>query len=225
MRKWVKIVIPTALLTAAIIVCAVRWQAWFGMPDEPQWTGDTIDYRFPQPEPDSLANGLTFLILGDIHSNLTRTEYDSLAARVPEAQVVLQTGDWMERGYEYYRQLLLREWTNSALYGTPVIACPGNHEYNKKWPNSLMPAWSNTFYAPAAEGIPGVNYYMDFPTVRLIVLDSNPLDRIMEFTRLLTWLRQTMYTAGDKYIVVLVKLQSVTHHYHNLVMLVKQQEC
>ena len=201
MRKWVKIAIPIVLSAAAAIVCAVRWQAWFGMPDEPVWTGDVIDSVLTSPTDEE---GLTFLVMGDIHSNLTRDDYDTLAARVPQADVVLQTGDWMERGQEYYRQQLLREWSHSALNGKPVIACPGNHEYNKGFPKELSEAWQKTFYAPSVEGIKGANYYVDFPFMRLIVLDTNPMDRIVEMTRLLTWLRKAMYGAEGKYIVVMM---------------------
>lgn len=203
MRRWVKITIPTILLATAAIVCAVRWQAWFGMPDEPAWTGDTIQYSMPGL--DSIPQGnLTFLILGDIHSNLTRDDYDLLAQRVPKADAVIQTGDWLERGQDYYRQLLFREWTQSGLNGLPVIACPGNHEYSKSLPKTLLPAWEETFYSASADGIPGVNYYIDFPAMRLIVIDTNPLNHIVYLTRALTWLRQAMYSAGDRYIVVLM---------------------
>jgi predicted phosphodiesterase len=203
MRKWVKITIPVVLLAAAVIVCAVRWQAWFGMPDEPVWTGDTIEYVFPSPTTnDQLPT--TFLVLGDIHSNLTRDDYDLLAQRVPDANAVIQVGDWMDRGQFYYRQLLLREWTNSQLFGLPVIACPGNHEYTKGFRKTLSQAWAETFYSPSATGIQGVNYYIDYPQLRIIVLDTNPLKHIVDCTRLLTWLRQAMYSAGDRYIVVLM---------------------
>ena len=182
MPKWLKITIPCLLLAVGAVLCILRWQAWFGMPAEPQWNGETIDYTFPSPGTSSRQTGgvasaekgdslitsdsvLTLLVLGDIHSQLTRATYDTLAARVPQADAVLQVGDWMERGQNYYRQLLLREWTNSALYGLPVIATPGNHEYSKGLHKSLSPVWEETFTHPANGpiGVPGVSYYMDLP--------------------------------------------------------------
>ena len=205
MRRWLKISLITLLLAGSAVLCIVRWQAWFGMPPEPKWTGDTIQYVFPRPTSNSASgltsnspkDDLTILVLGDIHSHLTRAEYDTLAARVPQAQVVVQTGDWMERGQEYYRQLLLREWTHSALYGLPVISCPGNHDYSKGIHKTLSPVWQETFGE-------NPNYYVDFPQMRLIVMDTNPLTHLLALTRELTWLRETMYSAGDKYIVVLM---------------------
>lgn len=209
MRRWVKITIPSIMLAAAAIVCAVRWQAWFVTPDEPQWTGDTIEYTFPSPVHPITHSPLTFLVLGDIHSNLTREDYNLLAQRVPQADIVLQTGDWLERGQFYYRQQLLREWTNSALNGLPVVVTPGNHEYSKGFCAALAPAWEETFlnhdtlFADTPY-VDGVNYYLDFPSLRLIVIDTNPLDRIMEMTRLVTWVRQALYTAGDRFVVVMM---------------------
>ena len=221
MKRWVKILIPSLLLTVGVVICVLRWQAWFGMPAEPQWTGDTIDYVFPTFAQDTVpgfvysADGwldtvsplsLDLILLGDIHNRLSREDYDSLAARVPEADAVVQVGDWLHRGQNYYRQLLLREWTASRLCGLPVINCPGNHEYSKGIRKTLSPVWSETFPQPCngPEGVPGKHYYVDFRHLRYIVIDSNPLVRLVYLTRTLTWLREAMSTAGDRYVVVMM---------------------
>ena len=206
MRKWVKITIPSLLLAGGVVLCIIRWQAWFGMPAEPKWNGETIDYTFPSPYTNDSDGCLTFLVLGDVHSQLTRANYDTLAARVPQADAVLQVGDWMERGQNYYYQLLLREWTNSALYGTPVIATPGNHEYSKGIRKTLSPVWQRAFTYPdnGPVGVPGASYFIDFPQMRLICIDTNPLVRLVDLMRTLTWLRQAMYTADGRFIVVMM---------------------
>ena len=205
MRKWIYIVSAAILLAAGAVICAVRWQAWFVIPDEPHWTGDTLQvtFRTPDSENDSIS---TILVLGDIHSRLTRADYDTLSSRVPEADLVIQVGDWMERGQEYYRQMLLREWTNSALNGLPVIACPGNHEYTKGVHKELSPAWSMTFIHPSngPVGVPGASYWLDIPQMRIIAIDTNPLTHIVYLTRTLTWLREAMYSAGDRAVVVIM---------------------
>lgn len=206
MRKWIWIILITLLVAGGAIVCVIRWQAWFGMPAEPQWNGETLDYTFPAFEQDVTPESLDILVLGDIHSRLTRADYDTLAARVPQADVVAQIGDWMDRGQNYYYQLLLREWTNSDLYGMPVIATPGNHEYTKGVHKTLSETWERAFTHPnnGPQDVPGVSYYIDLPSVRMIVIDTNPLVRMVHLTRTLTWLRQAMYSAGDKYIVVMM---------------------
>lgn len=210
MRKWVYILIASILLVVGAVICAFRWQAWFVTPPEPHWTGTTIDSTFQCPisnHQSLITNPRTILVLGDIHSRLTHADYDTLAARVPDAEIVMQVGDWMERGQEYYRQLLLREWQASALNGLPVIACPGNHEYSKGIHKTLSPAWSNTFMHPenGPIGVPGASYWIDLSdNLRIIAIDTNPLSHIVYMTRTLTWLRELMKSAGDRYIIVLM---------------------
>ena len=222
MRKGIKIALWTILLAGGIITCAVRWQVWFGMPAEPKWTGDTLSYTFRSVcdsqcvIADDQAS-VTVLVLGDIHNQLKQADYDSLAVRVPQVDVVAQTGDWMDRGQEYYHQLLLREWSGSLLSDKPVIVCPGNHEYSKGLCKKLSPVWMETFGdSPCTMGndqspfgnrltsVPGATYYTDLPSVRFIVIDTNPLDRLVYLTRTLTWLRQAMKTADGRYVVVMI---------------------
>ena len=212
MRRWLKIAIPSLLLAGGAVLCALRWQAWFGMPAEPKWNGETIDYVFQYPTTNDqrpITNDQsesTILILGDIHSRLTRADYDTLAARVPQIDAVAQIGDWMDRGQNYYYQLLVREWTNSALNGLPVIACPGNHEYTKGLNKQLSPVWEHAFNHPdnGPVGVPGASYYLDLPSVRFIVIDTNPLVRMVYLTRTLTWLEEALKTADGRFTVVLM---------------------
>ncbi len=221
MRKRIKIIILSVLLAAGVIVCAVRWQAWFGMPAEPAWTGDTLSYQFHTFGCDSIPGfvagekgwsdtispeSLDILVFGDIHNHLKRTDYDSIAARVPQADAIAQVGDWMERGQFYYYQLLLREWVGNELSNRPVINCPGNHEYSKGLHKELHSGWAEAFPYPqnGPVGVPGVNYYIDFEQLRFIVIDTSPLDRLVYLTRTETWLRGAMQSAGGRYITVML---------------------
>ena len=222
MRKWINIALITLLLAGGVVLCVIRWQAWFSMPAEPLWTGDTLDYVFPSyseavfqqsglSADDSLRSSnrrdtLVVLVLGDIHNRLQREDYDTLAARVPQADVLAQSGDWLDRGQNYYYQLLLREWTNSDLYGLPVIVCPGNHEYSKGLNKSISPVWEHAFPHPnnGPVAVPGASYYVDLPHTRFIVIDTNPLTRLVNLTRTLTWLRRTMNEADGRFIVVMM---------------------
>lgn len=212
MRRWIKGILVTLLLAGGVIICIVRWQAWFGMPAEQQWNDTVSDYIFPSPcdsaafHPFDNDSTLTILVLGDVHNRLTRSDYDTLARRVPQADLVVQVGDWMDRGQFYYRQLLLREWTNSSLYGLPVITTPGNHEYSKGLHKTLSTTWSETFSHPnnGPKSVPGASYYIDLPAVRFITIDTNPLNRLTYLTRTLTWLREAMFTASDRFVVVMM---------------------
>jgi hypothetical protein len=40
--------------------------------------------------------------------------------------------------------------------------------------------------------------------LRIISIDTNPLTRVVYLTRTLTWLSNAMYTAGDRYVVVIM---------------------
>ncbi len=205
MRKWTKDILISILLVDITVLCIVRWQAWFGMPDEPYWAYDTIDYTFPYPE-DVQDSSLTIIVLGDVHNGLLCADYDTLAARVPDANIVAQAGDWLDRGQTYYYQSLLREWTNSRLYGLPVLVTPGNHEYSKGLHKSLSSVWENGFKHPenGPSGVPGASYYVDLQGIRFITIDTTPLRHLVYLTRTLTWLRHAMNTAGERYIVVMM---------------------
>lgn len=206
MKKWIYSILITLLIAGGATLCAVRWQAWFGMPEEKPWNGQQRAYTFPFFEHDTTPEELTILVLGDIHNRLTRADYDTLAARVPHIDAVAQTGDWLDRGQDYYYQYLLREWTNSELFGTPVIPCPGNHEYSKGLTKELSPVWDKAFPRPhnGPVEVPGASYYVDYPSVRFIVIDTNPLGRLVWLTRTLTWLRELMYSAEDRFVVVMM---------------------
>lgn len=205
MRRRIRYIVAL-LLAGGAILCAIRWQAWFGMPDEPRWTGETREYHFPTWEEDRTPESLDIIVLGDIHNTLQRSDYEVLANRVPQADAVAQLGDWLDRGYPYYYQLLLREWTDCPLADLPVIACPGNHEYSKGFSKTLSPVWRDAFTIPqnGPKTVPGASYYIDLPAVRFIVIDTNPLVRLVDLTRTQTWVEQTMREAGDRYTVVLM---------------------
>ncbi len=204
--KWTKIILPIVLLAGGAILCIARWQAWFGMPAEPQWRGETVDFVFSSFSHDSTPESLDILVLGDIHNHLTTADYDTLAVRVPQADIVAQVGDWMDRGQRYYQQLLIREWVHSAMANTPVLATPGNHEYSKGVKKTLSPIWDETFPHPinGPQAVPGASYYVDLPQVRFIAIDTNPLDRLVYLTRTLTWLHELLQEAGDRYVIVMM---------------------
>lgn len=206
MSKGAKVILISLLLAGGAFLCIVRWQAWFGMPAEPRWTSDTLCYVFPPFVNDTTPERQDILVLGDVHNRLTRADYDTLAARVPQAEAVAQVGDWLERGQEYYYQLLLREWVHSALFGLPVIACPGNHEYSKGLSKELSPVWRKAFVVleNGPKDVPGVSYYEDLPNLRVIVIDTNPLGHLVYLTRTLTWLRGVIDSADGRFIVAIM---------------------
>lgn len=220
-RRWILISLLIVLLLGGGVLCAIRWQAWFGNPPEPQWTADTLDYHCYTFAADSLPHfvktdsgwldtqspdTLQILLLGDVHNSLLRADYDTLAARLPHLDCYAQLGDYIERGYFYYFQQLYHQLAGSAFDSLPLLNCPGNHEYRKGLRRTLTPLWYEAFPQPAngpADFI-GTTYYVDFPHLRFIVIDTNGLQALHHFTRVNTWVNKTIKEAGDRFVVVMM---------------------
>lgn len=220
-RKYVWITILMVLLAGGATICALRWQAWFGMPEEPEWKGERITYRFHCFGDDSVPgfayqdkcwqdtlypDTLDILLLGDVHSSLKHADYDTLATRLPHIDCYAQLGDWLERGYTYYEQQLYHELRGTRLDSIPVLTCPGNHEYRKDLRRSLSPVWAGMFRHPenGPVGLEGTTYYVDFRGLRFIVIDTQRLRLLRDYTRLNVWLMQVLQDAGDRYTVVMM---------------------
>ena len=120
MQAKIKLIILTSLLVGSAIFCAIRWKAWFALPPEPKWDGDTIEFSFKTFADEQLLlsmqkDSLEFLLLGDIHSSLDTTDFKILSNRHPNIAFWAQLGDWMERPYFYYEQLLYHTFAGSRI--------------------------------------------------------------------------------------------------------------
>ncbi len=202
-------------------VCALRWQAWFGEPAAPEWPYEPIDYQFPGFGDDEVPNFrptyegwqdindpqiLRIVLFGDVHNSMRAATFDTIAARLQPIDAYAQLGDFLERNYYAYRQSLLHEVSSSAFANIPLMATPGNHEYKKTLPSTLQYSWLATFHNPhnGPKEFLGTSYYVDFPKMRFIAIDTHGLTRIRDYTRTLTWLRMVMNGAGERFIVVMM---------------------
>ena len=206
-------IVATLLLAAGIVVCALRWQVWFVNPPEPVFTGDTIAYRFRTfaTQPPQVADSTTrILLLGDVHNGLSRDAYVRMAHETAPLTAYAQLGDFVERCYPYYMQLLYRELSGTPFDTLPIIHCPGNHEYRKGLIRTLPPLWYETFPQPqnGPRDFKGSTYFVDFPNLRFIVIDTNGLQWLHDYTRTLTWLNATMAEAREAQCFVVVMM----HH-------------
>lgn len=220
-RHIVWTLLTVVLLVGGAVLCAVRWRAWFYNPAEPEWTGDTITLRLHTFAEDSVPGfvlrhdgwqdiaspeELRILLLGDVHNGVTHEQWLSMAAAQPELDAYAQLGDFLERGYFYYMQQLLRELDSTRFAELPLICCPGNHEYHKGLIKRLPQLWYDHFPQPhnGPQDFLGTTYYVDFPNLRFIVLDSNGLQQLRDFTRVHCWLHNAMDTAGERFVVVMM---------------------
>ena len=211
MRRWIVWIIFLCLLAGGAVLCAVRWEAWFGNPAEPKWTEEEITHQFITFNNDSVLRALqrdtlSFLLLGDIHNSLNNKDIKTLSVRHSNLNFWVQLGDWMERPYHYYEQMMYQSLVGTRLDSLPVVAIPGNHEYLKGVVKTLPDHWKTIFPNPqnGPARFLGTTYYVDFPHLRLIALDTDGLHRISDYTQVAFWLKKTLRDAGKKFTIVMM---------------------
>ncbi|MCQ2345477.1 MAG: metallophosphoesterase [Paludibacteraceae bacterium] len=209
MRNRIRWIIPLIILTVGAIICIIRWDVWFTNPQEPQWEGDELEfgfYTFGQNDvPNWTFNGLYWqdikdpdtlciVVLGDVHNQLVDSQWKAIYQRHPSIDCYAQAGDFMERCYNYYIQELYHQLSGTGFDSIPILAVPGNHEYRKGIIRRLPDRWLQMFPNPqnGPSGMKGSTYYVDMNGLRLILIDTNPLQRLSDYTRLNTWVNQVI---------------------------------
>lgn len=210
-RSKIGLIIAVLILAGSTILCALRWNVWFTMPPEPEWTGDTLSTRFVTFNDDTtfacqLTDTVSMIVLGDVHNTLTHSDYLQMAAQYPDMQCYAQVGDFVEREQFYYKQLLKREIQGTPFDSLPILPCPGNHEYLKGINRRLPDSWFESFRMPdngPADGI-GSTYYVDFRNMRFIAIDTEDQQLLSDYTRLNAWVKQTVASAWQPWVVVIM---------------------
>lgn len=211
MKKIIGWIIALSLLAGGATTCAIRWEAWFGNPPEPEWVGDTIDYKFLTFANDSVLcaaqqDTLQFLLFGDIHNSLNNDDLSALLDIHEDIDFYAQLGDWMERPYFYYEQMMYQSLVGTGFDSLPIIAIPGNHEHRKGLIKKLSSNWTTIFPNPqnGPARFVGTSYFVDFPQLRLIAIDTDGLHRMSDYTQVAFWLKKTLREAGDKFTMVMM---------------------
>jgi 3',5'-cyclic AMP phosphodiesterase CpdA len=130
----------------------------------------------------------------------------ALSERHSDIQFWAQMGDWMERPYMYYEQMVYQSLLGTRLDSLPIVAIPGNHEYLKGVVKTLPEHWKTIFPNPQNGPVRflGTTYYVDFPHLRLIALDTDGLHRMSDYTQVAFWLKKTLRDAGKKFTIVMM---------------------
>ncbi len=221
MKRRIGRIVVLVFLTGGAVLCAVRWNAWFSNPPEPAWDGKALDIRFHTFGQDTVPgfrwNGtcwqdtvsedtLRFVVLGDVHNSVDSMQWENMAHRHFGIDFYAQLGDFMERGYWYYAQSLFHELEGTPFERLPLINCPGNHEYRKGAVRRLPDMWKAMFVHPnnGPKRFAGTTYFVDFPNLRFIVLDTNTLHKLSDYTVLCTWLKQAIAGAAGRFTVVIM---------------------
>ncbi|MFC3414249.1 purple acid phosphatase family protein [Algoriphagus hitonicola] len=170
-----------------------RWSEWF---------------QFNTPDSDPEAK-FSFLYVGDaqnfileLWSRLIREGY----RKAPNADFIIHAGDlinYAHREQEWHEWFTAGGFIHSML---PTLAVPGNHEYNylndqdridRK--RSLSAQWKPQFSFPenGPEGLEETVYFIDYPQVKFIFLDSNREHEVQA-----EWLKSVLAQNDKKWTIV-----------------------
>lgn len=212
MRRRIGLIVALCLLIAGGVLCGLRWRAWFANPAEPEWTGDTIvGHRFLTFADDSVRlcmqrDTLSFVLLGDIHNSMCDSDFVAIAVRHPDVMFYAQLGDWMERPYFCYEQGVYHSLRGTRFDSLSVLTVPGNHEYRKGVIKRLPGHWKEIFINPdnGPRRFRGTTYYVDFPTLRFIAIDTDGLQCLSDYTQVNFWVKRVLESAGDRFTIVMM---------------------
>lgn len=212
MKRHIGLIIFLFLLVAGGILFALRREAWFSNPPEPEWVGDTITHHsFLTFANDSVwrsmqRDTLAFILLGDVHNSLTDSDYMHIASRHSDIDFYAQLGDFFERPYFYYEQATYHALAGTRFDSLPILATPGNHEYRKGVIKRLPAHWLEIFPNPnnGPQRFKGTTYYVDFPALRFVAINTDGLQRLSDYTQVNFWVKQVLENAEGRFTVVMM---------------------
>ena len=160
---------------------------------------------FKMPDKEQVRR--SFLFFGDVQDTLGGNSgqwFAKLYKKYPEVEFWACAGDLIERPIDAYWNYLY-ESADSILASMPLFNATGNHDYIKSLYRKADPRWKHTFVYPdnGATTAKGISYYVDFPDMRFIVIDTDGLQDAMTLAGCYKWLRSCLREADDKWKVVM----------------------
>lgn len=161
--------------------------------------------------PTGLDSAMSFVYLGDVQDptgEMSRDMFAVLRDRVlPEVRpaFVSAAGDQIEGPTDAYWQVWY-DALGELSYQLPWVISTGNHEYLKRGPmRELDPRWTAQYSYPhnGPEGFEGRSYYIDYPLMRLIVLDTTDINEPLSAMRHYNWISSALRTSSQPWQVVL----------------------
>ena len=156
--------------------------------------------------PDSTA-ATDFIYIGDVQDpggGGTDALLHSLRSRYPRPDFLALGGDQIEGATDYYWNVwyqAIGDWTATV----PVVAATGNHEYIKGLNRTLDSRWVPQYNYPdnGPKGFSRRSYFIDFPHMRLIVMDSNDIQWPASIVKHRSWLKDALDTAVQPWKIVM----------------------
>lgn len=151
-----------------------------------------------------------FVLAGDIQDlkgDFSQHLFSATDSMFPNAAFFAQAGDLIERPMDTYWQMFFNAYGHQTnLF--PFVAATGNHEYLKGVYKQLDNRWTSIFVNPenGPKRATGRTYYIDFPKMRFVVIDTDQLQLFSDYTRANTWLKRILNDekAADKWKIVMM---------------------
>jgi len=161
-------------------------------------------YSFSIGELDDFS-ALLFGDIQDANGQFSRSLFAGASRAVPHADFFCQLGDFIERPEDVYWQVAFRSM-NGLQTRLPMLSVPGNHEYLKGLCKTLDARWMAVHPVPlnGPERFLGQTYYVDFPRARFIMIDTDALQRLSDYTVTAAWLRKVLQSAEQDWKIVLM---------------------
>lgn len=137
---------------------------------------------------------LDFLLIGDLQDG-ERSDapafFKELHSKYSDVDAILLVGDMIERPHDQYWSVFSACVAPFSAQ-TPLIPVPGNHEYQLGGLSSLGKRYIYAFPMPinGPENKIGRSYYIDYPLVRIIGLDTNML--VTNYFSTKSWLKNVL---------------------------------
>lgn len=158
-------------------------------------------------------NNFSFLLFGDIQDtegDATRLLYSEAQKVAPDARFYAYVGDVVERPIDDYWSTWFAAADSAGVDLSKVVsmAVPGNHEYLKGLLKKIDTRWEHVFVNPlnAPSRFAGSTYYVDFPNMRMIMLDTDAMQLFSDYTVMMTWTKKVLHEAisENKWTIVLM---------------------
>lgn len=157
-------------------------------------------------------NEMSFLFLGDVQNDIYSWGTRAIWAahkKEPNANFMLFAGDCVDNGHNDSQWMEWFKALGRVAETTPIVPLVGNHEYDKtnesEDTTTLSTFWQPQFELPmnGPEGLEESAYFIDYPAMRLIVLNSLIALRSEEELDIQSkWLESALETNTRKWTVV-----------------------
>lgn len=153
----------------------------------------------------------SFVYIGDIQDrwySATDSLVMEVDARFPDVDAWIFGGDAIERPHDEHWALFYDAVASIAGH-MPFIPTTGNHEYEMGLNLDLGDRWEHTFVMPknGPKYREGVTYYVDYPGVRIVCVDTNTYE--WNISRTNEWLRRVLTERQDDPFVIVVAHHAV----------------